>query len=119
MSLSNRFLTLLLGTLGLVLMGLSTALYVTSRIYLDRRVDDRLAAMLNMLNTCVDPRPGWVRWEPRERRLPPSRWHERDAATWLVTDGRGRLLTCPGICAMKSCGFRGPRESARALSPIG
>jgi signal transduction histidine kinase len=95
MSLSNRFLILLLGTLGLVLVGLSTALYVTSRIYLDRRVDDRLTAILSMLNTCADATPGWVRWEPREKRLPPSRWRERDATTWLVTDGRGHLLTCP------------------------
>jgi signal transduction histidine kinase len=95
MSLANRVLTLLLATLGLVLAGFSTALYATSRIYLDRRVDDRLAAMLDMLNTCADPRPGWVRWEPREKRLPPSRWRERDATTWLVTDGRGHLLTCP------------------------
>jgi signal transduction histidine kinase len=95
MSLANRVLTLFLGLLGLVLAGFSTALYLTSRIYLERRVDDRLAAILNMLNTCVDPRPAWVKWEPRERRLPSGRWNERDATTWLVTDGRGHLLTCP------------------------
>src|SRR5271157_3868823 len=95
MSLSSRFSTLLLGTLGLILVGFSTALFVTSRIYLNRQVDDRLTAVLNLLNTCVDAKPGWVRWEPRERRLPPSRWNERHATTWLVTDGRGRLLTCP------------------------
>ena len=58
MSLANRFLILLLGTLGLVLVGFSSGLYVTSRIYLDHRVDDRLTAILSMLNTCVDPRPG-------------------------------------------------------------
>ena len=95
MSLASRFSTLLLGTLCLVLVGFSTALYVTSRIYLNRQVDNRLTAVLNLLNTCVEPKPGWVRWEPRERRLPPSRWNERHATTWLVTDGRGRLLTRP------------------------
>ena len=95
MSLSNRFSILLLGILGLILVGFSTALFVTSRIYLNRQVDDRLTAILNLLNTCVDPKPGWVRWEPRKKRLPPSRWNERHATTWLVTDGRGRLLTCP------------------------
>ena len=72
MSLSNRFSTLFLGTLGLILVGFSTALFVTSRIYLNRQVDDRLTAILNLLNTCVDQKPGWVRWEPRERRLPPE-----------------------------------------------
>jgi signal transduction histidine kinase len=95
MTLSNRFSTLLLGILGLVVVGFSTALFVSSRIYLNRQVDDRLSAILNLLNTCVDPKPGWVRWEPREKRLPTSRWNERHASTWLVTDGRGRLLTSP------------------------
>jgi signal transduction histidine kinase len=95
MSLTNRFSVLLLATLGLTLVGFSTALFVSSRIYLDRQVDDRLAAILTLLGTCVDPGPGWVRWEPRERRLPSSRWHDRPASTWSVYDGEGRLLTRP------------------------
>lgn len=95
MSLSNRFSILLLGILGLILVGFSTALFITSRIYLNRQIDDRLTAILNVLNTCVDPNSGWVRWEPRKKRLPQSRWNDRHAATWLVTDGQGRLLTSP------------------------
>jgi signal transduction histidine kinase len=95
MSLTKRFMVLLLGTLGLTLVGFSTALVVSSRVYLDRRVDDRLAATLALLGTCVDPAPGWVRWEPREKRLPPSRWNDRPGSTWMVFDGGGRLLTRP------------------------
>ena len=95
MSLTNRFSALLLVTLGLTLAGFSTALVVSSRIYLNRQVDDRLTAILTLLKTCVDPRAGCVRWEPREKRLPPSRWNERHATTWLVYDGEGRLLTRP------------------------
>jgi signal transduction histidine kinase len=95
MSLSNRFSTLFLSSLGLILVGFSTALFLTSRAYLNRQVDDRLNAILSLLNTCVDQKPGWVRWEPRERRLPPSRWNDRDGTTWLVTAGKGRLLTVP------------------------
>jgi Two-component sensor kinase N-terminal len=95
MSLSYRFSTLLLGILALVLVGFSGALVVTSRSYLSRQVDDRLTASLNLLKTSIDLKPGWVRWEPRRKRLPPSRWNDRRATTWLVTDGRGRLLTCP------------------------
>jgi signal transduction histidine kinase len=95
MSLTNRFSTLLLGMLGLTLAGFSTALFVSSRIYLNREVDDRLAATLTLLSISVDPRPGWVRWELREKRSPPSRWNERHATTWLVYDGEGRLLTRP------------------------
>ncbi len=95
MSLSNRFSTLLLGILALVLVGFSGALVVTSRFYLSRQVDDRLSASLNLLKTCIDRKPGWVRWEPRRKRMPSSRWNDRRGTTWLVTDGRGRLLTCP------------------------
>jgi uncharacterized membrane protein YczE len=46
MSLTNRFSTLLLVMLGLTLVGFSTALYVSSRIYLNRQVDERLAVIL-------------------------------------------------------------------------
>jgi hypothetical protein len=67
MSLTNRFSTLLLATLSLTLAGFSAALLVSSRIYLDHRVDDRLSAILSLLCTCVEPSNGWVRWEPRER----------------------------------------------------
>jgi hypothetical protein len=55
MSLSNRFSIVLLGILGLILVGFSTALFITSRIYLNRQIDDRLTAILNVLNTCVVP----------------------------------------------------------------
>jgi signal transduction histidine kinase len=95
MSLTNRFSTLLLVTLGLTLVGFSTALFVSSRIYLNRQVDDRLTAILTLLNTSADIKPGWVRWEPKRRLLPPSRWNECPATTWLVSDGEGRLLTRP------------------------
>jgi signal transduction histidine kinase len=95
MSLTNRFSTLLLATLGLTLVGFSTALFVSSRVYLSRQVDDRLSAILTLLGTCVDPNPGWVRWEPREKRLPPGRWNDRPASTWLIYDGQGHLLTRP------------------------
>jgi len=119
MSLSNRFSTLLLGTLGFVLVGFSIALFVTSRIYLNRQVEDRLTATLNLMNTCVEPKPGWVRWEPRKRRLPPSRWNERHGTTWLVTDGRGRLLTCPENLPMRNCRSHGSLEWGLARFLIG
>lgn len=95
MTLSNRFSALFLATVGVILAGFSTALLVSSRIYLDHRVDDRLAGMVALLKTCIDEKPGWVRWEARPKRLPPSRWGERHATTWLVADGTGSLLTRP------------------------
>ena len=95
MSLTNRLSVLLLATLGFTLVGFSAALFISSRVYLARQADDRIGGVLTLLGTCVDAKPGWVRWEPREKRLPPSRWNERQATTWLVFDGGGRLLTAP------------------------
>lgn len=96
MSLTNRFSILLLATLGLTLTGFSTAMYATCRIYLDRQVDDRLASAMVLLDTCTDAKPTWVRWEPRRRRLPASRWSDPRATAWLVLDGDGRLLSDSG-----------------------
>jgi len=95
MSLTNRFSALLLATLGLTLAGFTTALFVSSQMYLSRQVDDRLAAILAVLNACVDLKREWVRWEPREKRFPPSRWNDQPASTWLVYNSEGRLLTHP------------------------
>ncbi|MDR3636692.1 MAG: HAMP domain-containing sensor histidine kinase [Isosphaeraceae bacterium] len=116
MSLTNRFSVLLLATLGFTLVGFSAALFTSSRIYLGRQADERLSAILTLLDTCVDPKPGWVRWEPRARRLPPSRWQERHATTWLVYDGEGRLLTSPrNLPREQLTGAWAPRRSTAAL----
>src|SRR5262249_13957143 len=73
----------------------STALFVTSRAYLSRQVDDRLAATLTLLNSSADTKRGWVRWDARQKRLPPSHWNGRHATTWLVFDAAGQVLTRP------------------------
>jgi signal transduction histidine kinase len=116
MSLTNRFSVLLLATLGFTLVGFSAALFASSRIYLVHQADERLGAILTLLGTCVDARPGWVRWEPREKRLPPSRWYERHATTWLVYDGEGRLLTSPrNLPREQLTGRWVPRSGSSAL----
>ena len=46
MSLTGRFSALFLSTLALVLVGFSTVLYVSARVYLDRQVNDRLTAQV-------------------------------------------------------------------------
>src|SRR5262249_56692894 len=86
MSLTNRFSALLLITLGLTLAGFSTALMVSTRIYLDRQIDHRLTAILDLLKSSADTKKGWVRWDAREKRLPPSRSDGHDASTWLVDE---------------------------------
>jgi signal transduction histidine kinase len=95
MSLSSRFSIVLLVTLGVTLLGFSVAMFVSTRLYLARQADERLLAYLTLLGTGADARPGYVRWEYREKRLPRGRWNEPTAMTWLVFDGRGVLLSAP------------------------
>jgi len=95
MSLTSRFSALLMAILGLTLVGFSTALVVSSRIYLNGQVDERLSLILTLLNSSADTKRGWVRWDAREKRLPPNRVNERHATTWLVFDGDGHVLTQP------------------------
>ena len=54
MSLTGRFSALFLGALGLVLVVFSTVLYISARIYLDRRVSDRLDASLAVLAAAAE-----------------------------------------------------------------
>jgi hypothetical protein len=91
MSLTNRFSVLLLATLGFTLIGFSVALFVSSRVYLDRQADERLGAILTLPGTCVDPGPGWVRWEPRENACP-------RAAGMNATRQHGWSSTASGAC---------------------
>jgi signal transduction histidine kinase len=95
MSLTNRFSILLIVTLGLTLAGFSTALFILYRVYLDRQIGDRLTTILTLLKASAEVKPGWIRWDAREKRLPTNRWDERPASTWLVYDGSGRLITYP------------------------
>jgi two-component system, OmpR family, sensor kinase len=69
MSLTGRFSALFLAALGLALAIFSTALYVSARIYLDRRVRERLDAALAILTAAAEVHPDGVEWEPRERSI--------------------------------------------------
>jgi signal transduction histidine kinase len=115
MTLANRFSVFVLGTLGLTLVGFSGALFASSAVYLRREIDERLRASLTLLGTCVEARSGWVRWEPREKRLPPNRWSDRHATTWMVYDGSGRLLTAPKKLPLEQLAtdWAPPREDGR------
>jgi signal transduction histidine kinase len=95
MSLSSRFAIVMLVTLGVTLLGFSVAMFVSTRLYLARQVDERLLAYLALLSTGADANAGYVRWEYRPKRLPPGRWTEPAAMTWLVFDGSGELLSAP------------------------
>ena len=120
MSLSNRFSTLLLGTLGLVLVGFSTALFVTSRIYLNRQVDDRLTAILNLLNTCVDHEAGLGKMGAEEKGDCPrvAGMNGMRQPGWSLM-ARTSADMSRRTCLMRNCRAHGCLEWAPARFPIG
>jgi signal transduction histidine kinase len=92
MSLTRRFSALFLVVLSLVLLGFSTALFISARIYLDRQVRDRLAAAVAVLAAAAEIHPDGVEWEPQERVLPLGQETGPDQLRWLVFDDRGRRV---------------------------
>ena len=92
MSLTGRFSALFLGALGLVLVGFSTVLYLSARIYLDRQVSDRLDASLAVLAAAAELHADGVEWEPQERILPLGQEPGPERLRWIVFDGQGRRV---------------------------
>jgi signal transduction histidine kinase len=92
MSLAGRFSALFLAALGVVLVGFSTALYVSARIYLDRQVADRLSSALAVLAAAAEIHPEGVEWEPQERVLPLGQEPGADRLRWAVLDEQGRRI---------------------------
>jgi signal transduction histidine kinase len=92
MSLSCRFAALVLSALGLVLVGFSTALYVSARIYLSRQVSDRISAALSVLAAAAEIHPNGVEWEPQERILPLGQEAGAERIRWMVFEEGGRRI---------------------------
>ncbi len=92
MSLTGRFSALFLSMLALVLVAFSTALYVSARVYLDRRLDDRLNAALAILAAAAEIHSDGVEWEPQERVLPLGQDSDPERLRWVVFDDRGRRV---------------------------
>lgn len=92
MSLTGRFSALFLAALGLSLAIFSTALYVSARVYLDRRVRERLDAALAILAAAAEIHPDSVEWEPQERSIALGQETGADRLRWVVLDDQGRPL---------------------------
>jgi signal transduction histidine kinase len=96
LTLTNRLLLFFLGTLTLVLVGFSTALYLLARLHLHRQAEERLEAALNTLVAAIDVEPDGVEWDPTERQLDLGR---AGPVEWLVSDDRGRIVDRSGPLA--------------------
>ncbi len=92
LSLTGRFSALFLAALGLALAIFSTALYLSARVYMERRVRERLDAALAILAAAAEIHPDGVEWEPYERALSLGEESGPDRLRWLVLDDRGRRV---------------------------
>ena len=122
MSLTGRFSALFLAVLAVALLVFSTALYISARIYLDRRMRERLDAALAILAAAAEIHPRGVEWEPQERALALGQESGADRLRWLVLDERGRRVDHsrePGRSGVLRGGIVPVRRAAAAGCWIG
>jgi heavy metal sensor kinase len=86
MSLLARLSIFFLATLAVVLVGFSAALYVLAQVYLNQQVNDRLTAVLDVLDSGVDREVDGLDWEPNERHVPLGKDQGPQAILWEVRD---------------------------------
>jgi heavy metal sensor kinase len=92
MTLTTRLCGFFLAALALVLVGFCTALFLFSRSYLLRQVDERLEATVATLAAAAEVRRDAVEWEPHERQLQIGQDTGPDEVRWIILDGQGRLV---------------------------
>jgi heavy metal sensor kinase len=92
MTLAARLSAFFLAALALVLVGFSASLYLLARAYLNRQVDERLAAALDTLAAATELEPDGLEWEPEERHLALGRDPAPDQVRWAVDNGHGRAV---------------------------
>jgi heavy metal sensor kinase len=92
MSLSTRLSVFFLGTLAVILVGFSATLYGLAHTYLNRQVDDRLEAALNVMSVTAEIKPNGVDWENRDHPVSLPTPPGEAAIVWMVNDDRGRAI---------------------------
>src|SRR5207253_487714 len=102
-----------LGALAVVLAGFSVSLYLLAEAYLDRQVDERLAAALETLAATIDADPKGLEWEPQDRNLTLGRDPAADQVRWAVHDAAGRPVGRP----VAEGGAAGPARVAARAGP--
>ncbi len=107
MSLTGRFSALFLAALAAALLIFSTALWISAREYLERRVRDRVNAALAILAAAAEIHSESVEWEPHARTIDLGREPGANRLRWMVLDDQGRrvdhssnLDDAPGLKAL-------------------
>jgi len=107
MRLDTRLSLSFLGTLALILVGFSAALYLAAAKHLHRQVDERLEAVINTLAAAAEVNEDSVEWEPAERRLSFGRRTEAGSLAWVVRNSQGRTIdrSAPGMADPDPAGW--------------
>jgi heavy metal sensor kinase len=92
MRLASRLSAFFLAALALVLIGFSTALFVSASAYFHRQIDDRLAAAIAVLSASSEVTADGVEWEPDQRELPLGHDAGPSRVRWMVHDGQGHRI---------------------------
>jgi len=91
-TLTTRLLLYFLGTLALVLVGFSTALYVLATFHLHRQTEDRIDAMLNTLVAAVEVKPDRVEWDVEQRQIVFDTRAVGGPVVWMVRGDEARVI---------------------------
>jgi heavy metal sensor kinase len=91
-TLTTRLLLYFLGTLALVLVGFSTALYILATFHLNRQTEDRIEAMLNTLVAAVEVKPDRVEWDAEQRQIVFDTRAVGGPVAWMVRDDQSRVV---------------------------
>ncbi len=89
MTLTDRLSASFLGTLALILVGFSAALYALTSANLNRSIDVRLDSALNTLGVLVEDEPGGLIWEREDRRVSLGQESGHDQIRYLIRDEQG------------------------------
>ncbi len=92
MTLTTRLSVYSMAALTVVLAGFSTTLYLLSRTYLSRQVDEHLEAALSTLVAAAEIGPDGFEWEPNARMLVQSDDPSAGPLYWMVSDGQGHSV---------------------------
>ncbi|HEV3144801.1 MAG TPA: hypothetical protein VGZ47_13005, partial [Gemmataceae bacterium] len=84
MTLVNRLSLFFLTALAVVLIGYSVVLFALARAHLSRQLDERSAALLDLLEAAADNEGGAFEWEGKERHLSLGDENNPDATLWAV-----------------------------------
>jgi two-component system, OmpR family, sensor kinase len=97
MSLTARLSLFFLTALAVVLVGFSATLYVLAQRYLERQVDERLTAALDLLEAEVDREPDGLDWDAHDKGVALGRENGLEVVRWQVSSASKRLGCSPNL----------------------